>query len=181
MNASLRETWNQLPDSWLKEELRPLIISSPTIDYKEVANKAAKARISAYEAMKPERRQTIRESEAMFDGSGNPVQFSPTQQRIMNTRELTKTENLMKPVFRFTDKFLTGELGGAALKETKTATKTGTTEPATNDMEWYLTNYTRDWDNDFKPGKQERKAGNPKWEAYKVWHKRKFGVPPQED
>lgn len=181
LNAALRETWRTLPDSWFKEELRPLI-NTPTIHYNEIAKKAAHARIDAAQATNPQMRQVIRESTALYDGNLTPRQFSPIQQRIINTRELTKAEQKMKPVFRFTDKFLTGELGGAALKEFKTATKTGTTEPATNDVDWYLANYTRDWDTlGFKPGKQDQKDGNPKWEAYKIWHQRKFGILPQED
>lgn len=179
LNTDLRKAWTELPPSPLKDQLKSVVmVPNPRLHEIDQITKQAKSDASL--AASAEGRNMVRTGEAAV----GPVEYTPMQQRIVETPELTKTQRTFKPVVKFTDKVLGGEIGGAVLKGTKTATKLGATTPTANDVDWYIANYARDWDRDiggFKPSKADQKDGNPKWEAYKQYYFNKYGEMPTAD
>ena len=101
------------------------------------------------------------------------TRIDPLSQRILASRELTNKEKILKPVFVKANDFIGGDVGGAALQLSKTASgKRSPSKPErvrTPEEQALIDSIkkreARFWDKKvgFKPNKVE---GDPLWEAY---------------
>lgn len=108
--------------------------------------------------------------------------------RYIGLPELTQKQKAAKGAVRMTEYLLGSNLGNALLKEVATANitplpglgkrpKTTVETDPQYTVDWYKTNYARDFDAGFIPLAKE---GDPKWEAYRQWHYEKYGEYPPE-
>lgn len=110
--------------------------------------------------------------------------LDPLSARILGSRELTKTQARLAPLYDLTNKFIEGEVGSAVLKlgstavggrSPKQAQRVRTAEEQA-DIDALKASEARFWEAGFKPNKVE---GDPLWEAYQEWdeeNKRKNAV-----
>lgn len=95
-------------------------------------------------------------------------------QAIIHSKELTPIKKTLKPLAVQADKFLTGDVGGAFLQETKTVTGARSprkpevviTPEMRDELERIKQSEARFWEAGFAPKKIE---GDPMWEAYNEW------------
>ena len=116
---------------------------------------------------------------AYFAGGFAVNPNDPFTKKLLLAPELSKTQKIMKNVYKFSP-LLESKWSGAALKTGETATgRPGNVKVSDElDKDWYRTNYERDWELGFKPRKKE---GEPKWEAFREWYIGKFGREPEEE
>lgn len=110
--------------------------------------------------------------------------LDPLTVKILGTKELTKTQERLAPLYNLTNKFIEGEVGSAGIKlgstavggrSPKQAQRVRTAEEQAN-IDALKASEARFWEAGFKPKKVE---GDPLWEAYQEWddeNKRKNAV-----
>lgn len=195
---AFRQYYRDMPDSELKTALTDFANKvNPQLG--ELDYTLGKFKMEYSKGLTPSSRNVVREAEQIMrgtpkttyvdpktgkvreiEGQENVLSYFPDiYGRIAQTTELSPTEMMLKPALKAANKFMTGEVGGAALKLQKHVTGfPGFTKPTTYDEDWYRENYARDFEAGFKP---TAKAGDPKWEAYRQWHYNKYGEYPPED
>lgn len=141
-NQAFRDIYDKMPDSPLKQSLSSEV-GKIELDGPAIAEKAQTAINQASAALKyqSEVKDAINSSRAFIGGKrtnviqlskdGIPVrgiqsakvaEYDPWFQRIRSTPEMTPFQQKTKPAWVMFDKFLSGNLGGAALQEAKTLT-----------------------------------------------------------
>lgn len=185
--AATRIAVGQMPDSPLKQQLTPLV-SDVNLDMAEINSIILNAGTDFENAVSREGRERLRnavkdDNVVTWSASENKSRLvpsnkktlSPLELKIVQTPELTPfRERILKPLAVQADKFLTGNVGGAVLQETKTATgarsplkpKTVITPEMRDELEQIKQSEARFWEAGFAPKKIE---GDPLWEAYNEW------------
>lgn len=187
MAAATRIAVGQMPDSPLKQQLTPLV-SDVNLDMAEINSIILNAGNDFSNAINREGRERLRKAVAddnvvTWSASENKSRLvpsnkktlSPLELKIVQTPELTPfREKVLKPLSVQADKFLTGDVGGAFLQETKTATGARSpikpevviTPEMRDELERIKQSESRFWEAGFAPKKIE---GDPMWEAYNEW------------
>lgn len=193
---AFRQYYRDMPESELKTALADYVNKvNPKLG--ELNQTLGKFKLEYSKGLNPSSRNVVRESEQIMqgtpkatyvdpkgkvheiDGQENVLSYFPNiYSRIAQTTELSPTELMLKPALKAANKFMTGEVGGAALKLQKHVTGIGgASKPTTYDEDWYREKYARDFEAGFKP---TEKDGDPKWEAYRQWYFDKYGEYPPE-
>lgn len=118
---------------------------------------------------------------------GKMMKFGERQleKDILSNPSLTRAQLIGKNALKIAEG-IPSKSGGAlkavavgALKAVAVgARKESLSEPERLERDWYLENYTRDWDMGFKPAMKE---GDPKWEAYREYYINKYGTDPEDE
>lgn len=187
MAAATRYAVGQMPESPLKQQLTPLV-SDVNLDMAEINSIILNAGNDFSNAINREGRERLRKAVAddnvvTWSASENKSRLvpsnkktlSPLELKIVQTPELTPfREKVLKPLSVQADKFLTGDVGGAFLQETKTATGARSplkpevviTPEMRDELERIKQSEARFWEAGFAPKKID---GDPMWEAYNEW------------
>ena len=176
----IRDTFNSLPDTEFKAAIASDVMKLHP-DMSEISKKAAHAATEGHMGQTAANREVLRNAKQITHDGVVQTEYTPYARKILSTPELTPFQNKIKPLYGATRSALSSNTLGGAARLGTTISGTGHSDVKGNDTEWYLQNYARDWDNGFRLGKSDRKSGNPKWEAFKIWHYNKFGEYPQED
>lgn len=141
-NQAFRDMYDNMPDSPLKQSLSSEV-GKMELDGPAIAEKAQTAINQASAALKYQSdvKDAINSGNSFIGGrrsnviqlskDGVPVrgiqsakvaEYDPWFQRIRSTPEMTPFQQKTKPAWVMFDKFLSGDLGGAALQEAKTLT-----------------------------------------------------------
>ena len=141
-NQAFRDIYDNMPDSPFKQALSTEV-GKIELDGPAIAEKAQTAMNQASAALKYQAdvKEAINSGTAFIGGKrsnviqlskdGLPVkgiqeakvaEYDPWFQRIRSTPEMTPFQQKTKPAWVMFDKFLSGDLGGAALQEAKTLT-----------------------------------------------------------
>ena len=197
LNRFFRETVNDLPDSYLKRDLEPLL-KDVNIDWAKaqsiVNNYKAKTLIAmapnGYEAVHaivdnnlpfPEQAVSINKADNILVGKdGNmkgivyPDKYDQYTMDIYNVKPLTKTQQtLMKPATALND-VLRGDVGGALIQESKTVTGARSPKQAkrvrTVEDQMAINRIKAQEERFWEAGfKPNKVEGDPLWEAYAEW------------
>lgn len=191
LNKYFRETVQELPDSYLKQDLLPLV-TQPDIDWAR-----AQAIVNDYKAknllaMAPNGYEAVhaivdnnlpfpKASDHVIVGKDGKLRYFETPNTydkltmdIYNAKPLSPLQQkLMKPATALNE-VLRGDVGGAAIQLGKTATGARSPKKAerVRTVEDQLAinrikaQEERFWEAGFKPNKVE---GDPLWEAYSEW------------
>ena len=208
-DGSFRKAVANMPESQLKQELTPLL-SDVNIDWDKAnaivdknTNAAFNARsrlnrenlrrrVAQKESPLVERANSLDEADIINTESltgrqipyKNMVTIDPLSARILGTKEMTKSQARLAPLYNLTNKVIEGEVGSAAIKlgstavggrSPKQAQRVRTAEEQAN-IDALKASEARFWEAGFKPNKVE---GDPLWEAYQEWdeeNKRKNAV-----
>ncbi|MBR6457075.1 MAG: hypothetical protein IKS71_00625 [Bacteroidales bacterium] len=176
----IRETFNSLPESDFKASIAADVMKIHP-DMSEISKKAARAATEGHMGQTAANREVLRNAKQIVHDGVVQTDYTPYARKILSTPELTPFQNKIKPLYGATRTALSSNVGGGIARLGKTVSGVGRTNVKVNDTDWYLQNYTRDWDAGFKPGKSDQKQGNPMWDAYRIWYFNKFGEYPQED
>lgn len=191
LNRYFRETVQELPDSYLKQDLLPLV-NQTNIDWnlaKAIVNDykvkhllaAAPNGSDAVHAILDQNMPFPKASDKVIVGKDGKLRYFETPDTydkltmdIYNAKPLPPLQQkLMKPATALNE-VLRGDVGGAAIQLTKTATgarspkkaervRTVEDQMAINRIK---AQEERFWEAGFKPNKVE---GDPLWEAYSEW------------
>ena len=197
LNQYFRETVQELPDSYLKQDLMPLV-TQPNIDWaraQAIVNDYKAKNLFAmapngYDAVHaivdnnlpfPQQAVSIDKADRVIVGKNGklkgvvyPDKYDQLTMDIYNAKPLSPMQQkLMKPATALNE-VLRGDVGGAAIQLTKTATgarspkkaervRTVEDQMAINRIK---AQEERFWEAGFKPNKVE---GDPLWEAYVEW------------
>lgn len=197
LNQYFRETVQELPDSYLKQDLMPLV-TQPNIDWaraQAIVNDYKAKNLLAmapngYDAVHaivdnnlpfPQQAVSIDQADRVIVGKNGkltgvayPNTYDKLTMDIYNAKPLPPLQQkLMKPATALNE-VLRGDVGGAAIQLTKTATgarspkkaervRTVEDQMAINRIK---AQEERFWEAGFKPNKVE---GDPLWEAYVEW------------
>ena len=197
LNKFFRETVNDLPDSYLKRELEPLL-KDVNIDWAKaqsiVNNYKAKTLIAmapnGYEAVHaivdnnlpfPEQAVSINKADNILVGKdGNmkgivyPDKYDQYTMDIYNAKQLSPLQQkLMKPATALND-VLRGDVGGALIQESKTVTGSRSPKQAkrvrTVEDQMAINRIKAQEERFWEAGfKPNKVEGDPLWEAYAEW------------
>lgn len=193
----LYRAFEAMPESQLKKEIEPLL-HDVNIDWAKLKairdNNVVIAELGKNEAGRNMLRTKVYsgtpsymvannadEARKMVNVNGLAVPITerkqwsdPLSQAIIHSEELTPLKKTLKPLAVQADKFLIGNVGGAFLQETKTASGARSplkpekviTPEMRDELEQIKQSEARFWEAGFAPKKIE---GDPLWEAYNEW------------
>lgn len=193
----LYRAFDAMPESPLKKEIEPLL-HDVNIDWAKLKaikdNNAVLAELGRTEAGRNMLRTKVYSGTPSYmvadnadeaskmtrvNGLSVPIterkQWSdPLSQAIIHSKELTPLKKTLKPVAVQAEKLLNGNVGGALLQESLTATgvrsprkpETVITPEMRDELEQIKQSEARFWEAGFAPKKIE---GDPLWEAYNEW------------
>lgn len=192
-NQAFRDIYDNMPDSPFKQALSTEV-GKIELDGPAIAEKAQTAMNQAAAALKYQAdvKDAINSGTAFIGGKrsnviqlskdGLPIkgiqeakvaEYDPWFQRIRSTPEMTPFQQKTKPAWVMFDKFLSGNLGGAALQEAKTLTGARAPKKAErvetpeerDEIEAIKEREAPFWKLQFKP----RKDGSIMYQAWKEW------------
>lgn len=177
-NSDLFEMIQKLPsDSPFKQALQPYAKDIYNIDRAGIADEIDRARKQVDLFENPELRKKIKDT-ADKDLAPTPrIGERQFEQQILFTPSLTRAQLAGKTALETAGK-IPAKSGGALKAAAVGTRRESVQEPERLTRDWYLENYTRDWDMGFRP---DKKPGDPKWEAYREYYINKYGTDPEDE